>query len=109
MRGFEWLTWLLILAVGRWDITSCSITDTCRVRQTLHLGCVAHPGLGDFQLASSAGLYLPCVRNTLVQRLDLAAGEGVCGGEAGASAARGSDGALVVSELQKDCKMASHD
>ena len=74
----------------------------------LHPGCVAHPGLLYFHVAPGDGLCRPCVRNILVQRLDLAAGEDVCGGEAGASAARGSDGALVVGELQKDCKMASH-
>ena len=61
------------------------------VPHTLHLGCVARPGLGDFQVAPGAGLCIPCVRNVLVQRPDQAAAQVVCGEEAGASAARGPD------------------
>ena len=41
--------------------------------------------VGDSEVAPGAVFYLPCVRNTHFQPLDLAAGEGVCGGEAGAA------------------------
>jgi drug/metabolite transporter (DMT)-like permease len=61
------------------------------VPHTLHLGCVARLGLGDFQVASGVGFCLPCVRNVLVQRLDQAAAQVVRGEEAGAFAARGPD------------------